>query len=145
MQQTSCTDGRSSVRKRTCRGAVLETDRVSYSQNCFVRRIHLAPCGLHFGSSKAKSGWPLHFGYPPYCVGFGLSPLERAPATAAIAGVPTFTFDLLRFRFCALRKAERQHAVLIIGFDSIRFHGVGQRKAPENSRAATGQHGRNRK
>src|SRR5713226_1693804 len=38
-------------------------------------------------------------------------------------------FDLLRLGFLALRKAQRQHTILIIGLDGFRFHGVGQREA----------------
>src|ERR1700693_30714 len=38
--------------------------------------------------------------------------------------------DLLRFRFLALRKAQCQHAIVIIGLDVVRFHGGGQREAP---------------
>src|ERR1700688_4525045 len=38
--------------------------------------------------------------------------------------------DLLRFRFLALREAQRQHTILVISLDCIRFHGVRQREAP---------------
>src|ERR1700756_776297 len=38
--------------------------------------------------------------------------------------------DLLGLRFLALRYAERQHAILIIGLDGLRLHRVRQRKAP---------------
>src|SRR5713101_4638176 len=38
--------------------------------------------------------------------------------------------DLLWLRFLALRYAQRQHAILIIGLDGLRIHRVRQRKAP---------------
>ena len=39
-------------------------------------------------------------------------------------------FDLLRLRFLALRDVQRQRAILIVGLDLLRVHGVRQREAP---------------
>src|SRR5260370_2700643 len=43
--------------------------------------------------------------------------------------VPNSHFDLLRLGFLALRYAQRQHTILIIGLDGFRFHGARQREA----------------
>src|SRR5260370_26411170 len=42
---------------------------------------------------------------------------------------PHGDLDLLRLRFLFLRDGQRQHAVLIVGLDRFRIHGVLQRKA----------------
>ena len=49
--------------------------------------------------------------------------------------------DLLGLGFLALRDAQRQHAILVIGLDGFGVHGVGKRKAA-GERAISALHAR---
>jgi hypothetical protein len=64
------------------------------------------------------------------------APRARRPRRTRIARIiqiasrsPDTHFDLLRLRFFALRDIQGQHAILVVGLDTVRIHGVREREA----------------
>src|SRR5579864_8818705 len=82
---------------------------------------------MHYAMKKGLAILPAPLSTHNFCAGLlSRSSGSHGRGRGSCADVD---LDLLWFRFLALRNVEREHAILIVGLDGLRVHGIREREA----------------